>query len=129
MLPDPLAAQVPPPTPTHVQVMPVIVPGNVSATVAPVTALGPAFGATIVSATAVPGTFVAGPSVFVIDRSAESDAPRLTLMQLAPTTLWPSGLVMVTSLRPFVVAVRLSVTDVGLLNVTLFTRTPPLTEA
>src|SRR5207245_2872619 len=40
-----------------------------------------------------------------------------------------SGLVMDTFLRPLVVAVTLSVTDVGLLKVTLFTVTPPLTVA
>ena len=48
MLPDPLAAQVPPPDPTQVQVTPVIVPGTVSVTAAPVTALGPPLDATIV---------------------------------------------------------------------------------
>ena len=48
MLPLPDAGQVPPPAPTHVHVAPVSAAGSVSATVAPVTALGPAFDATIV---------------------------------------------------------------------------------
>ena len=50
-------------------------------------------------------------------------------MQPLPTTLWPSGLVMVTFFRPLVLAVTFSVTDVGPLKVTLFTVTPPLTAA
>src|SRR2546427_751326 len=129
MFPAPLPAHVPPPAPTHVHVAPVIAAGNVSVTIAPLAAFGPAFDATIVYVTDVPGTFVAWPSVFVTDTSAESEAPRLTLMQLLPATLWPSGLVMDTFLRPLVVAVTLSVTDVGLLKVTLFTVTPPLTVA
>jgi hypothetical protein len=48
MFPDPLAVQVPPPAPLHVQVAPVMAAGTVSVTVAPVTALGPEFEATIV---------------------------------------------------------------------------------
>ena len=48
MLPDPAAVQVPPPAPTQVHVTPEIDAGNVSATVAPVTPLGPAFDAVIV---------------------------------------------------------------------------------
>src|SRR5260370_828273 len=70
MLPDPLAAQVPPPAPTHLQVAPVMAAGSVSATVAPVAVLGPAFDATIVYVMGEPGIAVAGPSVFVIERSA-----------------------------------------------------------
>jgi hypothetical protein len=70
MLPDPLAVQVPPPAPTQVQVGPVIAAGTVSATVAPVTALGPGFDATIVYVIGNPGTAFAWPSVFVIERSA-----------------------------------------------------------
>src|SRR5437764_1415929 len=124
MFPVPLAAQFP----TQVQLAPVMVDGTVSVTVAPVTALGPAFDTTIVYVMGAPGTAVVCPSVFVIDRSAIA-APRVTLMQLVPTMLWPSGLVRVTSLRPSVVAVTFSVTDVGLLKVTLLTVTPPLTLA
>ncbi len=47
MLPEPAAVQVPPPAPTHVHVQ-VSDAGNVSATVAPVALLGPAFEAVIV---------------------------------------------------------------------------------
>ena len=48
MLPLPDAVQLPPPAATHVQVMPVSVAGKVSETVAPETAEGPAFLATMV---------------------------------------------------------------------------------
>ena len=48
MLPLPDAGQLPPPAPTHVHVGAVSAAGTVSATVAPVTALGPALLATIV---------------------------------------------------------------------------------
>ena len=48
MLPLPLAGQVPPPAPVHVQVGEVMPAGIASATVAPVTADAPAFVATIV---------------------------------------------------------------------------------
>ncbi len=48
MSPLPLAGQVAPPAAAHVQLMPVKIPENVSLTVAPVTALGPALLATIV---------------------------------------------------------------------------------
>ncbi len=48
MLPEPAAGQVPPPAPTHVHAAPRIVAGTVSATVAPVTPLGPLLLATIV---------------------------------------------------------------------------------
>ena len=47
MFPEPLAGHVPPPAPAQVQLMLLSVAGNVSATVAPVTALGPLFDATI----------------------------------------------------------------------------------
>ena len=47
MLPEPDAVHVPPPAPTHVQVQ-VSEAGKVSATVAPVALLGPAFEAVIV---------------------------------------------------------------------------------
>src|SRR2546425_11333906 len=50
-------------------------------------------------------------------------------MQLLPRMFWPSGFVMVTSLRPLVVEETFIVIDVGLLNVTLLTVTPPLTLA
>src|SRR5439155_22553528 len=70
MLTDPLGPQVPPPAATQVQVAPVMAAGGVSDTVAPVTPFGPAFAATIVYVTGVPGTYTVCPSVFVIERSA-----------------------------------------------------------
>jgi hypothetical protein len=54
MLPDPLAAQLPPPAPVHVHVAPVISVGRVSVTVAPFAMLGPAFDTTIVYVMAAP---------------------------------------------------------------------------
>ena len=48
MLPEPLAVHEEPAEAVQVQVTPVRLAGNVSATVAPVTAVGPAFLATIV---------------------------------------------------------------------------------
>ena len=47
MFPEPLAGHVPPPAPTQVQLTLLSVAGKVSATVAPVTALGPLFVAKI----------------------------------------------------------------------------------
>lgn len=85
MLPDPKAVHVPPPAPTHVHVTPVIDAGNVSATVAEAALLGPAFDAVIVYVTDPPGTAVATPSVFVIERSAE------VLTAVVVTELSPPG--------------------------------------
>src|SRR6266436_6355990 len=70
MFRPPLAAHVPPPAPTQVQVTPPMAAGTVSDTVAPLTPLGPEFDATIVYVMGEPGTTVAWPSVFVIERSA-----------------------------------------------------------
>src|SRR5262245_13693100 len=69
MLHAPEAVHVPPPAPAHVQVA-VRDAGNVSATVAPVTLLGPALLATIVYVTLPPGVAVVTPSVLVIPRFA-----------------------------------------------------------
>src|SRR5438067_27167 len=69
MLPEPEAMQLPPPAPMQVQVQ-VSEAGKVSATVAPVTALGPALDATMVYVVDVPGVADVVPSVSVIDRSA-----------------------------------------------------------
>src|SRR3954452_23838406 len=69
MLPEPDAVQVPPPAPTQVQVA-VRDAGKVSATVAPVALLGPAFDAVIVYVTEPPGVAVVTPSVLVIPRLA-----------------------------------------------------------
>jgi hypothetical protein len=63
------AVQVPPPAPTQDQSQ-VRLAGKVSATEAPVAVAGPAFAATIVYVTVIPGTAKAVPSVLVIDRSA-----------------------------------------------------------
>lgn len=69
--PLPLALQVAPAEATQVQVAPVIDPGTESVTVAPVTADGPLFEATIVYVTEVPAISVVAPSVFEIARSAD----------------------------------------------------------
>ena len=69
MLPEPEAVHVPPPAPTHVHVH-VREAGNVSAAVAPVALLGPAFEAVIVYVTEPPGVAVVTPSVLVIPRLA-----------------------------------------------------------
>jgi hypothetical protein len=70
MLPLPDAGQVEPAEAVHVQVPADSTAGSVSATVAAVAVEGPAFEATIVYVTVVPGTSVVEPSVLVIDRSA-----------------------------------------------------------
>src|SRR4051812_20251775 len=91
MFPAPEAVHVPPPAPTHVHVA-VSDAGNVSATVAPVAVLGPAFDAVIVYVVDPPGVAVVTPSVLVIDRSAFAASawavtpPRGTSMARAPTT-------------------------------------------
>lgn len=48
MFPVPLAEQIPPPAPAHVQVAPTMAAGTVSATLAPLASLGPVFDAVIV---------------------------------------------------------------------------------
>jgi hypothetical protein len=68
-LPLPEGVHVPPPAPTHVQVA-VNEAGNVSATVAPFAANGPAFDAVIVYVTLPPAVTTMTPSVLVIARSA-----------------------------------------------------------
>ena len=81
MLPEPLAVQVPPPAPTQVHVQ-VRLAGNVSATVAPVTLLGPALLAVIVYVTEPPGVAVVTPSVMVIARSALADNVSVSVAEL-----------------------------------------------
>src|SRR4029453_8599197 len=61
MLPDPAAVHVPPPAPGQVQLQ-VRLAGNVSATVAPVALLGPAFDAVIVYVTEPPAAALVTPS-------------------------------------------------------------------
>ena len=64
MLPEPLAVPLEPvPVNTAVQVPPVMAAGIVSATVAPVTKLGPALVTTIVYVIPNPGVYVSLPSV------------------------------------------------------------------
>ncbi len=71
MLPEPDAVQVPPPAPTQVQVAPVSAAGKVSATVAPVAALGPGVrGDDRVGHRAARRSPSSTPSVLVIARSA-----------------------------------------------------------
>jgi hypothetical protein len=78
MLPVPAATpHAEPAEPAHVQLAPLRPAGKVSVTVAPVTAEGPALLTTMVYVVVLPGTAVAVPSDFVIDRSAV--APTLTI--------------------------------------------------
>ena len=82
ILPVPEAAHDAPLDATHDQVAPLSALGNVSDTVAPVTADGPAFEATIVYVTEVPATSVNEPSVFVIDKSAEPERVSVSVAEL-----------------------------------------------
>src|SRR5690349_17989546 len=77
MLPAPDAVQVPPPAPTQVQVH-VSEAGNVSATTASLTPLGPALDAVIVYVALPPGIAAVTPSVFVIERSADAARQAVT---------------------------------------------------
>ena len=70
MSPEPLAVQVPPPVPTHVQLAPRMAEGTVSVTVAPLAACGPPFPTAIVYVMGRPATAVVWPSVLVTPRSA-----------------------------------------------------------
>src|SRR3954469_4015665 len=110
MLPLPLAVQVPPLAPTHVQVA-VSDAGNVSATVAPVTALGPALLAVIVYVVVPPAVTVATPSVLVIDRSAVLLIVSLSVAELLPGvgSVTPAGAVTVAVFDNVPVALALIV--------------------
>src|SRR3954468_18266526 len=83
MLPLPLAVHVPPAAPAHVHVQ-VSDAGNVSATVAPVALLGPAFDAVIVYVTDPPAVAVVTPSVLVIARSADAPSASVSVAELLP---------------------------------------------
>ena len=84
--PEPLAAQLEPALATQVQLALESEAGKLSVTVAPVTALGPAFDATIVYVT-VPFWFTpVTPSVLVIDRSAVTTTVVLAVALLFPAT-------------------------------------------
>lgn len=84
MLPVPLALHVAPELAPHVQVAPLSALGNESATVAPTTADGPTFVATIVYVTVWPGVAVATPSVFVTCKSALGDNESVSVAELLP---------------------------------------------
>src|SRR6476469_6141955 len=105
MLPLPDAVQVPPPAPTQVQVQ-VSDAGNMSATVAPVALLGPAFDAVIVWVTLPPGVAVVTPSVLVIARSADALKVSLSVAELLPGvgSVTPAGAVTVAVLESVPVA-------------------------
>jgi hypothetical protein len=82
MKPVPDAAQVAPAEATHVHVAPLSDAGSVSRIVAPTTADGPAFAATIVYVTGVPGISVADPSVLVMDKSARGPSASVSVAML-----------------------------------------------
>jgi hypothetical protein len=83
MLPLPEAVHVPPPAPTQVHVQ-VSLAGKVSATVAPVTLLGPALLAVIVYVTLPPAVALVTPSVLVIERSALAVTVSVSVAELLP---------------------------------------------
>src|SRR5580765_8766562 len=95
------AVQVPPPAPTQV-VLQVSEAGNVSATVAPVAALGPALLAVMVYVTEPPGVAVVTPSVLVMERSALGVSVSLSVAELF------AGVLSVTPPGAVTVAVLLS---------------------
>src|SRR5258708_8746990 len=78
-----------------------------------------------------PRTTSGGPAVPATGVSTAIAGPASTLSRALPVALWPSGFVMVTAFAPPVVLIvdRLSVTDVALLTVTLFTVTPGMLAA
>ena len=111
MFPVPDAAHDPPPAATQVHVAPLNEAGNVSLTVAPVTADGPLLDATIVYVTDVPATSVAEPSDFVTARSAETLSESTSFAELFPGlgSLVPPGTATVTVFDNEPVAVALIV--------------------
>jgi hypothetical protein len=120
MLPLPLAGHVPPPAPAHVQVA-VREAGNVSATVAPVTLLGPALLATIVYVTLPPGGAVVTPSVFVIERSAFPASVSVSVAELFAGT----GSVTPPGTATVAVFTRLPVADALIVALTVYVTLPP----
>ena len=106
--PDPLALPLEPvPANTAVQAAPVMLAGIVSATVAPVTKLGPALVTTIVYVIPIPGMYVALPSVFVICRSACGTDVSVSAAVLLPGagSVVPTGALIVAVFTRFPVAV------------------------
>jgi hypothetical protein len=120
MLPAPDAGHVPPPAPAHVQVA-VKDAGNVSATVAPVTLLGPALLAVIAYVTLPPGVAVVTPSVFVIARSAfpTSVSVSVALLLLGVRSVTPPGTATVAVLD------RVPVADALIVALTVYVTLPP----
>jgi hypothetical protein len=104
-LPD-TAGQVAPPAVVHVHAAPVREAGKVSVIVEPGAADGPAFEATTVYVTVLPGTAEAIPSVLVIDRFAVGVSVSVSVAELlAPfESLLPTGAVIVAVLTSEVVA-------------------------
>jgi hypothetical protein len=121
MLPDPDAAQIPPPAPKQVHVAPVHTAGNVSATVTLDALEGPALLATIAYVTDVPGTLLVVPSVFVIPTLAWG--VRLSVS----VALLFSGLGSMTPPPTVAVAVltRLPVADAKMEQVAVYVTEPP----
>src|SRR5262245_22687948 len=103
MLPLPVAVQVPPPAPTHVQVVPVNAAGKVSVTVAPGALEGPALEAVITYVTVPPAVTVVTLSLLVIARSP------CRAMVSVPVALLLPGVGSVTPPGAATVAVLLSV--------------------
>jgi hypothetical protein len=115
MSPAPDAGQLDPADAAHVQVTPVSAAGNTSATVAPVTAVGPAFDAAIVYVTGCPGTAPPELFTFVMPRSAVGVMTvLLSVAELFPAgSLVPAGAVTVAVFvivpAPLAVAVTVTV--------------------
>ena len=108
MLPTPATAgQVAPPVVVQVHVAPERDAGNVSVIVEPGAAEGPAFEATMVYVTALPGTAEVIPSVLVIDRLALGFSVSVSVAELLTPfeSLLPAGAEIVAVLDSEVVAV------------------------
>jgi hypothetical protein len=125
MLPVPVAGQVEPALAEHVQPLTVMFAGKTSATVAPVTALGPAFDTTIVYVS-VPFWFTdVTPSVFVMPRFAVGVMTVFAsvALLLPAGSLMPPGAVTVAVLLivplPVAVAVTVNVAVPPLSRLTL----------
>jgi hypothetical protein len=84
ILPLPLAIQLDPADATQAQIAEVIETGNVSATAALVTGLGPLLVTVTVYVVVPPGTYVVVPSVFTIDRSAIGDDVSVSVLVQPP---------------------------------------------
>jgi hypothetical protein len=96
LLPD-AVNPVAPPVCDAVKTTPLNDAGNVSATTAPETLLGPRFVTTMVYVTDVPGIALAVPSVFVMRRSACGASASVSVAELLPVfgSVVPAGAVTV----------------------------------